>query len=100
MNTGNNQARNFPMSDNFLTSYDNIQNVDKVSASQQSQAKMHLTEADSQHCQRSPDLAIRDHSRSRKKFDKQASQDCNFIRHTSAHQEQLGYSPPRQINQK
>ena len=70
MNTGNNQARNFPMSDNFLTSYDNIQNVDKVSVSQQSQAKMHLTEAESQHCQRSPDLAIRDHSRSRKKFDK------------------------------
>ena len=61
------------MSDNFVTSYDNIQSADKVSASQQSQPKIYLTEADTQQCQRSPDLAVREHCRSRKKFDKQAS---------------------------
>ena len=70
LNTANNQARNFPMSDNFVTSYDNMQNLDRFSNSKQSSQKVHVTETDNPNYQKSPDISKRDLSRSRKKIDK------------------------------
>ena len=58
------------MSDNFVTSYDNMQNIDRFSNSKQSSQKVHVTETDNQHYQKSPDIGKRDPSRSRKKIDK------------------------------